>query len=100
MAGRRRYSSMRYGAARRGSGDKTLVFCIIGGGVFVFGLLIAVIVNMGGSDPQPGPTRADNQGRSAPEFRPLNPPEEAPVVSTVPTPREEPGPEPEEFPPP
>lgn len=100
MAGRRRYSSRRRGTARRGSGDKTLFFCVIGGVVFIFVLVIAVFVNTSGPSSVSEYSQAEPRNTSTPKFRPLKPPEEAPAVAVVPAPREEPEPEPQELSPP
>ena len=94
MAARKRYGtrrpvSRRHGAARGGSGDKTLFYCIIGGVIFVFGLFLFVVVNSTGSDPQPVGSLAGNGSDTAPKFRRLDPAEEAAALSPEPVPRQE-----------
>ncbi|MFP6737679.1 MAG: hypothetical protein VCD34_02945 [Planctomycetota bacterium] len=105
MAAKKRYGSRRpvsrrYGAARGGSGDKTLFYCIIGGVIFVFGLFSFVVVNSTGSDPESVGTLAGNESDTAPKFRRLGPPDEAAALPPQPVPRQEAEPEREQGPPP
>ncbi len=105
MAARKHYSSRRrvsrrHGAARGGSGDKTLLYCIIGGVIFVFGLFLFVMVNSTGSDSQPLGGLADNGRDSAPKFRRRAPPDGAAALPPEKLPPQEAEPEREPDPPP
>ena len=105
MAGRRYRSnrrggsaSRRYGGAGHGPRQGFIFLCLIGGVVFVFGLVVVVVVSTSGSAPR-SESRIVAGGRTnRPVFSRLDSPEETPGVPPAPVVREEP--EPEELPPP
>ena len=110
MAGRRHRlnrrggsASRRYGGAGRGSKQGFLFLCLIGGVVFVFGLVVVVVVSTSGSAPRSESRIVADGSTNRPVFSRLDSPEEAPGVPPVPAVRKEPEPdpepEPEELPP-
>ena len=78
-----------------------MFLCVVGGVIFIFGLVIVVVVSTSGSAPRPESFIADGGRGDRPAFSRLDFPEEtpgaAPVVRKEPEP--EPEPEPEELPP-
>ena len=103
MVGRRRISSNRrgrsYGRPGRSSGDKTLVLCLVGAVVFVFGLVIFVVVGTKSPGSRPQERLAGAGRTNRPVFRRLEPPEEEPGSAPAPRVREASEPEEESSPP-
>ena len=77
-------ASRRYGGAGRGSKQGFLFLCLIGGVVFVFGLVVVVVVSTSGSAPR-SESRIVAGGRTnRPVFSRLDSPEETPGVPPAP----------------